>query len=192
MNHTNLTDIINISATSKINNKITENYETYQKLTKSCLINMSRTYNKSYAKFIYYILKNDDLMHDMTTSFIMADIKFDPNKSSRHHWRSKYLSYAISMAARKNKRKPIYLSFQPRSNITAEDEYLEKELLEILTKSINSLNNQESNIAKDYYFDKLTQNDIAKKYSISQPYVNKIIKTRIKPLLQEKLEQYAS
>ena len=178
MNQTYLSDIIVFgrnTLTPIKNNPIKNNLKYYNTIAKEYL---NKYINKKYYD-IKNIISNDDLMCDLTSALIMADITFDPNKAAKTTWRIKCMVWQLQNAFNKNKRNNKTLNNGQINSIEykirPEEELERKEMNKKIHKIISSLTKKHGEIITDYYFNNLTQDKISKKHEISQPRVSQII-----------------
>ena len=185
MNNTKISDIINFSRNnSRPPNKLSGDHIFYLNLVKEYLTNYIYIHNKKLK--IFPLLDNDDILTDLTTAMMLADLYFNSTKSSQKYWRIKCMLWQLGNINLRNKHSMFNTQKDIVYNKTPEDELIQLELHNEILDSIDSIGKREASILNDYYFNNLTQSKIAKKHGISQPRINEIL-AQNKKYLQEDL-----
>lgn len=187
MNTTKISNILHFFIKDSITpNPITETHNYYWTLSKKCL----KMINDKYFRTID-LIDNDDVLTDLTTALMLADMYYDPSKSSQKYWRTKCVLWQLNNFVR-NKEDHLPLTVEPIYNITPEDELHQYELNYEISESLNSLDERDANIMIDYYYNDLSQTEIAQKNDITQPRVFQILEKNKKYLQEDLLEFYGN
>ena len=185
MNNTKISEIPKFSCHNiQISNSLEGDHQFYLKLVKEYLNLIDKKYYK-----VSSILDNEDILTDLTTTIMMADLNHNPNKSSKRYWRIKCILWQLNNIFINNKHVMLSLYKEPAYNRTPADEFSLKELSLAISHCINSFNEREALIMNDYYFTNITQSTLAKKHGISQVRINQIL-AKNQGILRKRLRRF--
>lgn len=176
MNNTNICPII-YSNQSHLYNKINNSVDYYRKETLYHVKNYLPAAITSVSKrkgIIRYILTNDDLFSNLVTAVMFADYTYDKTKGSINYWRSKNCIWTLNKTFYKNKCRLAHIDDWSQIKITTKETF-EKDQYELIAEKIDALNKKNKAIIKLYYQDNLTEAEIAKRFSVSQQRISKIL-----------------
>ena len=191
MNNSSVSDIINFGANSKLRNNLKYSIKEYIDITTDHIIKYltNNIIQKSKIKrnYLLNIIKNDDILSDLTTSLMMADWTHDPNKSSQRYWRTKCLLYTISNILLNNKNITYPIDKPIIYNLTPDKEYSCKEQFIVTQKALRLLNSRQRKIVKYKFYRNFSDRQIARKLNLSQTRIQQNlcdIKYRLAPELE--------
>lgn len=153
----------------------------------------------------YGILHDEDIMQDIKISLYKAVKTFDPNKGVafstyaftimlneyNYHFRDKYLKFKFvknTVIGDNNKEISIFDIIEDTS-LNLDSNLINKEMINIVMKHINSLDNLSKDLYYDYYFKHLKQKEMVKKYKLSQAQISRKLK-KINKSLQKLLSGF--
>ena len=141
----------------------------------------------------YGILHDDDMMQDIKIALYKAVKTFDPNKGVafstyaftimlneyNYHFRDKYLKFEFvknTVIGDNNREISIFEIIEDTNSSNLDNDLINKEMIEIVLKYINSLDALSKDLYYDYYFKHLKQKEMVKKYNLSQTQISRKLK----------------
>jgi len=154
----------------------------------------------------YGILHDEDMMQDIKIALYKAVKTFDPNKGVafstyaftimlneyNYHFRDKYLKFEFvknTVIGDNNREISIFEIIEDTNSSNLDNDLINKEMIEIVLKYINSLDALSKDLYYDYYFKHLKQKEMVKKYNLSQTQISRKLK-KINKNLQKLLSGF--